>query len=91
MEEQPARLAGTIGGSVLDVRARTLCRAAEILGGEEPLALHLGVTPSHLALWLRGAGQPPDAVFLRAVDVVLEREAGILKESGAPRRGAATL
>ena len=49
-------------------------RAAEILGGEEFLALHLGITPSHLSLWIKGLGRAPDAVFLRAVDIVLESE-----------------
>ena len=55
-----------------EVRANTLRRAAEIVGGEEVLALHLGITPSHLALWIAGAGHAPDAVFLAAVDIVLE-------------------
>jgi transcriptional regulator with XRE-family HTH domain len=57
---------------MLGVRVKTLRRAAEIVGGEEALALLLGVTPSHLALWLRGAMEPPDRFFLRAVDIVLE-------------------
>lgn len=56
------------------VRARTLRRAAEIMGGEEALALHLGITPSHVALWIRGLANPPDAVFLRAVDIVLRSD-----------------
>jgi transcriptional regulator with XRE-family HTH domain len=61
---------------MLGVRAKTLRRAAEIVGSEEALALRLGVTPSHLALWLRGAVEPPDGFFLRAVDIVLERDTG---------------
>jgi DNA-binding transcriptional regulator YdaS (Cro superfamily) len=51
-----------------------LQRAAEIMGGEEALARHLGIAPSHLALWIRGVASPPDRVFLEAVDIVLERE-----------------
>jgi DNA-binding transcriptional regulator YdaS (Cro superfamily) len=51
-----------------------LRRAAEIVGGEEALSMRLGVTPSHLALWIRAAGEMPDAVFLRAVDIVLEHD-----------------
>ncbi len=58
-----------------DVRARTLKRAAEIMGGEELLALHLKVTPSHLALWIRGIESPPDHIFLRAVDLVTDHDA----------------
>lgn len=53
---------------------KTLQRAAEIVGGEQELALKLRVTPSHLALWLRGIEQPPGAIFLRAVDLVMEFE-----------------
>ncbi len=58
-----------------DVRARTLKRAAEIMGGEERLALHLKVTPSHLALWIRGTESPPDHIFLKAVDLVTDHDA----------------
>lgn len=58
-----------------DVRARTLQRAAEIMGGEQQLALHLRVTPSHLALWLEGREFPPDRIFLKAVDLVTEHDA----------------
>ena len=54
-----------------EVRARTLRRAAEIVGGEEALAGRLGITPSHLVLWLQGVADVPDSVFLRAVDIVL--------------------
>jgi transcriptional regulator with XRE-family HTH domain len=56
------------------VYARTLRRAAEILGGEESLALRLNVTPSHLALWLKGLASPPGLIFLKAADVVAEHE-----------------
>ena len=58
-----------------DVRARTLKRAAEIMGGEERLALHLKVTPSHLALWIREIEVPPDYIFLKAVDLVVNHDA----------------
>ena len=57
-----------------DVHVRTLQRAAQIVGGEEPLARRLNVTPSHLALWLQGKEQPPTSIFLRAVDLVLDYE-----------------
>jgi DNA-binding transcriptional regulator YdaS (Cro superfamily) len=55
-----------------------LRRAAEIVGGEQRLALRLGVTPSHLALWISSAANTPDAVFLLAVDIVLEYELTLL-------------
>ena len=54
------------------VHARTLKRAAEIVGGDAALATWLHVTPSHLALWLSGDEMPPVKVFLKAVDVVTD-------------------
>ena len=53
------------------VYSRTLQRASEVLGGVEPLAKHLRVSPTQLAHWIDGRGQPPTEVFLAAVDVVL--------------------
>jgi hypothetical protein len=53
---------------------RTLRRAAELIGDEQVLALKLRVTPSHLKLWMQGAEKAPTFVFLRAVDLVSERE-----------------
>lgn len=62
------------GVAVPDVYLRTLERAAKLLGGEQALALHLRVTPSHLALWLKGLEEPTTEAFLRAVDLVSEHE-----------------
>ncbi len=56
------------------VHAKTLQRAAEILGGEQQLALKLKVTPSHLALWIQGIEQPPGDIFLKAVDLVVDND-----------------
>ena len=58
----------------MDVYLRTLRRAAELVGDQELLARRLKVTPSHLALWIQGVETPPTYVFLRAVDVVAERD-----------------
>jgi DNA-binding transcriptional regulator YdaS (Cro superfamily) len=63
---------------VPETRVRTLRRAAEIVGGEESLALHLGINPSHLSLWIRRAADTSDAVFLRAVDIVQEHESVVV-------------
>ena len=57
-----------------DVRVETLKRAAQIVGGEQKLAIHLGVTPSHLALWLAGVEPTPSQIFLLAVDLITEDE-----------------
>ena len=54
------------------VHVQTLQRAARIVGGELELALRLGVTPSHMALWLLGIEAPPGDIFLRAVDLVMD-------------------
>jgi hypothetical protein len=60
--------------TVADVRVETLKRAAHLVGGEQKLAIHLGVTPSHLALWLAGVEPTPPQIFLLAVDLVTEDE-----------------
>ena len=57
-----------------DVYIRTLMRAAEIVGGAQELAFTLKITPSHLSLWMAGLEPCPTDVFLKAVDLVLERE-----------------
>jgi hypothetical protein len=62
------------GGRLSDVHVRTLMRAAEIAGGAQELAFKLKVTPSHLSLWLAGLEPCPGHIFLKAVDLVLERD-----------------
>jgi len=51
--------------------ARSLHRACLILGGVGPLADHLGVTEAVLTGWLEGRDDPPQMVFLAAVEIVL--------------------
>ena len=54
------------------VYARTLQKAAELLGGERALARYLKVPMPDLFVWMRpGAIPPPEIVFLKAVDLVL--------------------
>jgi len=53
------------------VYSRTLHRACLILGGVGQLAVHLEVTEIELRHWMGGTPQPPEAVFLRAVEVLL--------------------
>jgi len=57
-----------------DVHVRTLLRAAEIAGGSQALAFRLQVTPSHLSLWMGGLEPCPSHIFLKAVDLVLEKD-----------------
>jgi hypothetical protein len=49
---------------------RTLHDACLILGGEHKLAEWLGVDVGVVHEWLNGRGRPPDAVFLRCVDLL---------------------
>ncbi len=52
-------------------QARTLHRACLILGGAPQLAAHLGVSETALQAWLEGREEPPQMVFLAAVEIVL--------------------
>lgn len=56
------------------VYARTLRRAAEIVGGVEQLGSQLGVRREDLVYWLQGAKQVPQEIFLRAVDIVVAHD-----------------
>jgi len=67
----------------LDIRV--LRRAVEIAGGEAELALRLEVSPHRLSAWLDAHAPLPHAIFLRAVDIVLEHEHGVLQRSGVSR------
>jgi hypothetical protein len=49
---------------------RALHRACEKAGGIDPLARALGVRPEMLTEWLEGAAPVPQAIFLKAVDVL---------------------
>ncbi len=49
---------------------RALHRACEKAGGIDPLAHLLGVRPEMLTEWLEGAAPVPQAIFLKAVDVL---------------------
>jgi hypothetical protein len=58
----------------------TLEYAATLVGGEEELALRLGVTRQHLDLWIAGAVPPPMKIFLKAVDIVTDAAMSRLSE-----------
>jgi hypothetical protein len=55
-----------------DAYARVLRRAAEILGGVEQLATHLGVPSEDVVAWMQRMRDVPVNVFLRAVDIVTQ-------------------
>jgi hypothetical protein len=56
-----------------DIHKRALRRAAEILGGNEQLRLHLGATENDFASW-NGVRELPRNVFLRLVDIITDEE-----------------
>ena len=61
------------------VYARTLKRAADIVGGEAELASRLSLERALIAHWVRGEGVPPTKVFLQAVDIVTAHDAMIIE------------
>jgi hypothetical protein len=56
-----------------DIHHRALRRAAQILGGEEQLRLHLGATETDFTSWT-GLQELPRNVFLRLVDIITDEE-----------------
>ena len=51
---------------------RILRKAADLVGGERGLARYLNVPQAEIYAWMRpGASPPPTAVFLNAIDLVL--------------------
>ena len=57
---------------VTSVYSRTLQKAAELAGGQKKLARYLRVPVGDLEKWIAGSGTPPIAIFLKAVDLVLD-------------------
>jgi hypothetical protein len=58
------------GPTASDYYAGTLRQAAEVVGGEDPLAHALDVSPEALRQWLAGEASPPIEVHLAALDLV---------------------
>ena len=56
-----------------DIHDRALRRAAEILGGQEKLRLHLGATETDFLSW-SSLQELPRNVFLRLVDIITDEE-----------------
>jgi DNA-binding transcriptional regulator YdaS (Cro superfamily) len=52
---------------------RALQRAAELLGGQEALALYLKVRPLGVKVWISGSASIPPDVFTKVVDLLAER------------------
>ena len=56
-----------------DIHNRALRRAAQMLGGEEQLRLHLGATETDFSSWA-GLQELPRNIFLRLVDIITDEE-----------------
>jgi len=56
-----------------DIHIRALKRAAQILGGEDKLRLHLGASETDFSTWT-GERELPRNVFLRLVDIITDEE-----------------
>jgi hypothetical protein len=54
------------------VYARTLQKAAELIGGQAKLCRYLHVPAAELRKWIDDKGVPPIGVFLRVVDFIIE-------------------
>lgn len=54
------------------LKHKLVMRACEIAGSRERLASRLDVEIHSLEFWLSGRATPPERVFLRVVDLVLE-------------------
>jgi hypothetical protein len=57
------------------VYSRTLQKAAELSGGQKRLARLLRVPMADLEKWIADKDEPPTAIFLKAVDLVLDETA----------------
>ena len=65
------------------VYSRTLQKAADSAGGHKKLARILRVPLADLEKWIADKDEPPMAIFLKAVDLVLEETSS----SGASEPG----
>jgi hypothetical protein len=63
-----------VEGSEREVRTLAVRRAARILGGTRPLRAYLNVSALVVGLWISGAATPPTEVFLKVVDLIVEKD-----------------
>ena len=60
----------------MSVHARALHRASAIVGGLVPLSRHLGIPDQTVREWMFDVGSPPNGLFLRVIELLLEEPAG---------------
>ena len=79
-----------MGNDHLDAQtsARLLKRAQAIKGGRERLAESLGVHPHDLALWVSGRAFPPEPIFEKVLEIILDAHDHALSGSKDKQRSA---
>ena len=81
------RIIGGMANSGSSIYSRALQRASELLGGRDKLAAYLDVAPADVQKWISGAARPPQAVFLRVVDFIIDESSPAPGDAGeAPAR-----
>jgi len=60
----------------MSVQARALHRAVAAIGGLHQLAGYLKVSDAYIREWMFDVGSPPNGVFLRVIELLLEQPAG---------------
>ena len=59
----------------MSVQARALHRASAAIGGLAALAAYLRVSDEHIREWMFDVGSPPNGVFLRVIELLLDQPA----------------
>jgi hypothetical protein len=60
----------------MSVQARALHRAVAAAGGLQQLAGYLKVSDEYIREWMFDVGAPPNGVFLRVIELLLDQPAG---------------
>jgi hypothetical protein len=60
----------------MSVQARALHRAVAVIGGLHQLAGYLKVSDAYIREWMFDVGSPPNGVFLRVIELLLDQPAG---------------
>ena len=59
----------------MSVQARALHRAVAAIGGLHQLAAYLKVSDEFIREWMFDVGSPPNGVFLRVIELLLDQPA----------------
>ena len=65
----------------MSVQARALHRASAAIGGLVALSRYLGVSDQTVREWMFDVGSPPNGVFLRVIELLLDQPAGFESDS----------